>query len=63
MIEGDEEEIDEDDVEETIEKMIVYGRRLWQTPAFQGFVEKGFFVSNATWRSELKQPTREHVEL
>lgn len=62
VIEGDE-ELDEDDVEETIEKMIVYGRRLWQTPAFQEFVEKGFFVSNATWRSELKQPTREHVEL
>lgn len=59
----DDSEITDEEAQETVQRVIIYGSRLWQTPEFQRLVDKHFFVSHATWRSELATPEREHIDI
>ena len=59
----EESEISDEEAQETVQRVIIYGSRLWQTPEFQRLVDKHFFVSHATWRSELATPEREHIDI
>jgi hypothetical protein len=52
-----------DDVEETLQKIIFYGRNLFRSTEFTSLVSKGYFIANATWRAEVKDEKREHIEL
>ena len=53
----------DDELEDALEKVIFYGKRLFTVPEFQKLVDKSFFIANAVWRAELATEKREHVEL
>jgi hypothetical protein len=61
--EDDEEEIlSEEEIQDTLEKVIFYGRNLFLTSEFQALVNKGFYLGSATWRSEIMED-RDHIEM
>ncbi len=50
-------------IDEALRKVVMYGTGLWDAPEFKDLINKHFYVNHATWRSEMQNPEREHVEL
>jgi hypothetical protein len=59
----EEDEAEREEAEETVRRIVMYGRRLWETKEFRDLVDKGFFASSATWRAEQATASREHIDV
>ena len=61
-LQNDEETEDEEDIEEKLRKVVMYGIDLFTTREYQDLVRQGFFISGAQWKTQKTDGKGEIVE-
>lgn len=59
----DDTELDDEDLEDAVDKVIIYGTQLFQSEEFQNLVKKGFFISSLTWKAQVSEEPNDQVEI